>query len=42
MEGEIGRVERKLEDYGQVRGLVFAAFGEATPCILPIGFSNAL
>ena len=30
VEGEVGRVERKLEDYGQVRGLVFGAFGEAS------------
>ena len=30
-EGKVGRVERKLEDYGQVsRGLVFGAFGEAS------------
>ena len=29
-EGEVGRVERKLTGYGQVRGLVFGAFGEAS------------
>ena len=29
-EGEIGRVKRKLEEYGEVRGLVFGAFGEAS------------
>ena len=29
-EGEVGRVQRKLEGYGEVRGLVFGAFGEAS------------
>ena len=29
-EGEVGRVERKLTGYGQVRGFVFGAFGEAS------------
>ena len=29
-EGAVGRVQRKLEDYGEVRGLVFGAFGEAS------------
>ena len=29
-EGTVGRVQRKLMDFGQVRGLVFGAFGEAS------------
>ena len=29
-EGVVGRVQRRLEDFGQVRGLVFGAFGEAS------------
>ena len=29
-EGTVGRVERKLLDMGEVRGLVFGAFGEAS------------
>ena len=29
-EGEVGRVKRKLVDFGEVRGLVFGAFGEAS------------
>ena len=29
-EGTVGRVQRKLMDFGQVRGLVFEAFGEAS------------
>ena len=29
-EGAVGRVQRKLEDFGEVRGLVFGAFGEAS------------
>ena len=29
-EGELGRVQRKLVDFGEVRGLVFGAFGEAS------------
>ena len=29
-EGEVGRVQRKLEGYGEVRGLVFGAFGECS------------
>ena len=29
-EVEVGRVDRKLTEYGQVRGLVFGAFGEAS------------
>ena len=29
-EGTVGRVERKLVDMGEVRGLVFGAFGEAS------------
>ena len=30
MPGEVGRVQRKLETFGEVRGLVFGAFGEAS------------
>ena len=30
VDGEVGRVQRKLEGYGDVRGLVFGAFGEAS------------
>ena len=30
VEGTVGRVQRKLLDYGEVRGLVFGAFGEAS------------
>ena len=29
-EGTVGRVQRKLLGYGEVRGLVFGAFGEAS------------
>ena len=29
-EGAVGRVQRRLEDFGEVRGLVFGAFGEAS------------
>ena len=29
-EGVVGRVQRKLLDFGEVRGLVFGAFGEAS------------
>ena len=29
-EGAVGRVQIKLEDYGEVRGLVFGAFWEAS------------
>ena len=28
--GQVGRVQRKLETYGEVRGLVFGAFGEVS------------
>ena len=30
MPGEVGRVQRKLETFGEVRGLVFGAFGEVS------------
>ena len=30
VDGTVGRVQRKLLDYGEVRGLVFGAFGEAS------------
>ena len=29
-EGAVGRVQRKLLDFGEVRGLMFGAFGEAS------------
>ena len=30
VEGTVGRVQKKLMDFGEVRGLVFGAFGEAS------------
>ena len=32
-EGQVGPVEARLAGYGQVRGLVFGAFGEASEAV---------
>ena len=40
MMGEAGRVQKKLETFGEVRGLVFGAFGEVNELIQVVAQSR--